>query len=118
MSEISNVAYAPTPAQTGPLAATKANLGKDDFLRLLVAQLSNQDPMNPQDSAEFVAQLAQFSSLEQLISIREAAEATSKVLSELSSGPAAGDTEDTNNTEDTTNTEDTANTEQSASPAP
>ncbi len=44
-------------------------MGKDDFLTLLVAQLQNQDPMNPSDSTEFTAQLAQFSSLEQLQNI-------------------------------------------------
>ena len=44
-------------------------LGKDEFLMLLVAQLQNQDPLNPTDSTEYVAQLAQFSSLEQLMSV-------------------------------------------------
>jgi flagellar basal-body rod modification protein FlgD len=40
------------------------------FLQLLVAQLKNQDPMNPTDSTQFVSQLAQFSELEQVIGIR------------------------------------------------
>jgi flagellar basal-body rod modification protein FlgD len=44
-------------------------MGKDDFLRLLVAQLQSQDPMNPMESTDFTAQLAQFSSLEQLQNI-------------------------------------------------
>ena len=48
---------------------TKDVLGKDQFMTLLVAQLQNQDPLNPMDSTGFTAQLAQFSSLEQLQNI-------------------------------------------------
>jgi flagellar basal-body rod modification protein FlgD len=40
------------------------------FLQLLVAQLQNQDPLNPTDSTQFVSQLAQFSELEQVMAIR------------------------------------------------
>ena len=47
----------------------KKVLDKDAFLNLLVTQLQNQDPLNPTDSVEFTAQLAQFSSLEQLSNV-------------------------------------------------
>jgi len=46
-------------------SAPKSNeLGKNEFLNLLVAQLNNQDPLSPQDNGEFIAQLAQFSTVE------------------------------------------------------
>lgn len=54
--------------QTGNLQA----LGKDDFLQLLVTKLQNQDPLNPMSDEDFVAQLAQFSSLEQMNNIADA----------------------------------------------
>ncbi|SNX55516.1 flagellar hook capping FlgD N-terminal domain-containing protein [Thermoanaerobacterium sp. RBIITD] len=43
-----------------------SELGKDAFLQLLVTQLRNQDPLNPMDDKEFIAQMAQFSTLEQM----------------------------------------------------
>ncbi len=46
-------------------------VGKDQFLQLLVAQMKHQDPLNPMDGTDFTAQLAQFSSLEQLFVINE-----------------------------------------------
>lgn len=52
-----------------------AVMGKEDFLMLLVAQLQNQDPLNPDEPTEFTAQLAQFSSLEQLFTLNDSMEA-------------------------------------------
>lgn len=49
-----------------PLETKKNDLDKDAFLRLLTTQLANQDPLNPMEDKEFIAQLAQFSSLEQM----------------------------------------------------
>ena len=45
------------------------SLGKNDFLRLLMTQLQNQDPTNPMDSQQFAAQLAQFNTVEQLTNL-------------------------------------------------
>ena len=64
--------------------AADDEVGQNDFLKMLVAQLENQDPMNPQDSAQFAAQLAQFSSVEQLIAMRAGVD---KLVA--ASGPAA-----------------------------
>ncbi len=47
-------------------------LGKDDFLKILITQLQNQDPSNPMDDREFIAQMAQFSSLEQMTNMNTA----------------------------------------------
>lgn len=61
----------PATASDAGAAPARGNseLGKDQFLQLLVAQLRNQDPLNPSDPREFASQLAQFSSLEQMVNI-------------------------------------------------
>lgn len=55
-----------TATETQAVSSDNSTMGKTEFLELLIAQLQNQDPLNPADSSEFTAQLAQFSSLEQM----------------------------------------------------
>src|SRR3954452_7598213 len=62
-------------ATAGTASSTKKAdqaLGKDDFLKLMVAQMKNQDPMNPADDKDNIAQMAQFSSLEQITNLATA----------------------------------------------
>lgn len=67
--------------QTNSSAApAQSGAEKNMFLTLLVAQLKNQDPLAPQDGAQFVAQLAQFNSLDQLIGIRNSIEQLTTLL--------------------------------------
>lgn len=56
--------YRPPERKTG-----NQILGKDDFLKILLVQLQNQDPLNPMEDKEFIAQMANFSTLEQMINI-------------------------------------------------
>jgi flagellar basal-body rod modification protein FlgD len=61
-----------TSTSTSTSSDSTATVDTSDFLQLLVAQLQNQDPLNPIDNQDFVTQLATFSSLQQLISINTA----------------------------------------------
>ncbi len=63
-------------AMQGYGGGSKSILGKDDFLKMLVMQLRFQDPLNPMNGTEFAAQLAQFSSVEQLTNINTSLDAS------------------------------------------
>jgi len=58
-------------SSTGGTAGTNPSLGKDAFMQLLVQQIKSQDPLSPVDNQAFVAQLAQFSSLEQMTKVND-----------------------------------------------
>ncbi len=68
------------PTTASPLPGTKAETQKNQFLQLLVAQLKGQNPLDPLDGTQFVSQLAQFSSLEELTSIHAALDNVQKYL--------------------------------------
>jgi len=78
------------PAQTisDPLTS------KDTFLKLLVAQLQNQNPLNPSDPMQFMAQLTQFSQLEQTLQMRQELEAIRAAVEKMA--PAAAPEEKKN----------------------
>ena len=59
----------PTTTKSSTTLNPAASLDKDAFLKLLVAQLKNQDPSSPQDSSQWAAQMAQFSTVEQLTNL-------------------------------------------------
>ena len=63
---ISGLMKSPTSLYTDQ---TPGSMDKTDFLNLLITQIQQQDPLNPQDPSEFTAQLTQFSSLEQMMNM-------------------------------------------------
>lgn len=74
----------PSTSSGSKVTANSSALGKDDFLKLLVAQMQNQDPLNPTDNKESIAQLAQFSALEQMTNISTSMEALNKSMTNFS----------------------------------
>ena len=65
VSTINSVSSTTTTDQSGESRLPTQTLGQSDFLKLLVTQMSQQDPMNPMKDTEFIAQMASFSALEQ-----------------------------------------------------
>jgi flagellar basal-body rod modification protein FlgD len=88
-SSVNSLLGTSTSSTSGASSTSSSGLGGSTpsegvFLQLLVAQLQNQDPLNPTDSTTFVTQLAQFSELEQVIGIR------SDIETAMGSGASSG----------------------------
>lgn len=85
----------PAPPVKDPLTQTQT------FLTLLVAQIKNQDPLNPADGTQFLTQLAQFTELEQVTGIRADVGTITSALTQGSATPAAGSGGVTDSTQET-----------------
>lgn len=97
----SSAAGQDTAAQTGPKTKKDELTDKTAFLKLLVAQIRNQDPLNPADGVQFLSQLVQFSQVEQLIEIRAAAEQIRDVIAPQDGETAETSTEDSGSNDQT-----------------
>jgi flagellar basal-body rod modification protein FlgD len=117
MDPITSAAAGTTTGTTTQTPATsKAKEQQSQFLQLLVAQIKGQNPLDPMQGSEFVSQLAQFSSLEQLthisgsmdsvqqlLSTQNQKDSTDKILQQLlgnQNDSTSGDTNSTNSTEE------------------
>ena len=84
-------------------ASSNTNVTKDEFLQLLVAQIQNQDPLNPADSTQFLTQLAQFQTLEQSMNMGTDLSAIRSDLDALVGASTGATTGTTTGTTQTTN---------------
>jgi flagellar basal-body rod modification protein FlgD len=66
MSSIVSDTSSTSSASTSSTSSSNTSVTKNDFLKLLIAQMKNQDPLNPMDGTQYVSELAQFSSLEEM----------------------------------------------------
>lgn len=82
MTTISSAIASQTPPLTN-MGDRDVSMGKEDFLKLLVAQLQHQDPLNPADPTEFTSQLAQFGQLEQLTNANKSLEQLGRMSGEM-----------------------------------
>ena len=77
---ISSIASNTTTTSTSTVKNPESTLGKDDFLKLLVGQMRHQDPLNPSSDQDYIAQMAQFSMVEQVSNMALANERMLKTL--------------------------------------
>lgn len=77
-------------AKASSSTVSNTTMGKDAFLQLLVTQLQYQDPLDPQDNADYLAQLAQFSALEQMTNVSEGLAKVSELVSNIDTSVLVG----------------------------
>ena len=89
---VDGVTYNSAAYEATQTKETKKNddLGKEAFLQLLVTQLQNQDPLDPQDNSSYIAELAQFSSLEQMTNVAKSLEDLGKVVGNIDTSVLVG----------------------------
>src|SRR4051794_13862784 len=87
MSTVDSTTPVPTATPNQIQRGNGGTLGKDDFLKLFVAQLQHQDPMNPMQDSDMMGQMASFSTLEQITNM---ASANQTIASSLTSTGAIG----------------------------
>lgn len=79
---------AQTASESKTTSPPDALANKETFLQLLVAQIKNQDPLNPTDGVQFLSQLAQFTELEQIMAIRSSLEGMASAQTDGGTGSA------------------------------
>lgn len=79
-----------TSTKTDTTGIPGSNLGKQDFLKLLMAQLQNQDPLKPMDDSQMIAQMAQFSALESTQNLTNVIQQSSNMQTVIQAGALIG----------------------------
>ena len=92
MSAINGIYGASGDKMPGTEGKSSSNVGQDAFMTLLTTQLKNQDPLKPQENGEFLAQLAQFTSLEKLTSMEASLKEMAAAFAKLTGDTTSTDT--------------------------